>query len=52
MRWPRRSAVLDLLKARGQVSDEDFEGLRPSPFVNAGIRFIEEMPRCEGRNRL
>ena len=38
-------AVLDAVKAAGQVSDEDFEKTvgRISFFVNAGVRFIEEM---------
>jgi ethylmalonyl-CoA mutase len=37
-------AVLDEVKARGQVSDEDFPKVfgRISFFVNAGVRFIEE----------
>ncbi len=37
-------AVLDAVKERGQVSDEDFPKVfgRISFFVNAGIRFIEE----------
>lgn len=37
-------AVLDAVKAAGQVSDEDFEKTvgRISFFVNAGVRFIEE----------
>ncbi|MEQ6900128.1 protein meaA [Nocardioides sp. YIM 152588] len=37
-------AVLDTVKAAGQVSDEDFEKVvgRISFFVNAGVRFIEE----------
>lgn len=37
-------AVLDAVKATGQVSDEDFEKVvgRISFFVNAGVRFIEE----------
>ena len=38
-------AVLDQVKASGQVSEEDFEKVvgRISFFVNAGVRFIEEM---------
>ena len=38
-------AVLDQVKASGQVSDEDFEKTvgRISFFVNAGVRFVEEM---------
>ncbi|WP_296601956.1 protein meaA, partial [Nocardioides sp.] len=37
-------AVLDAVKAAGQVSDDDFEKVvgRISFFVNAGVRFIEE----------
>src|SRR5882757_4019713 len=37
-------AVLDEVKARGQVSDQDFPKVfgRISFFVNAGVRFIEE----------
>jgi ethylmalonyl-CoA mutase len=37
-------AVLDEVKARGQVADEDFPRVfgRISFFVNAGVRFIEE----------
>lgn len=37
-------AVLDAVKAAGQVSDEDFEKTvgRISFFVNAGVRFVEE----------
>src|SRR4051812_9999834 len=37
-------AVLDEVKARGQVADEDFPKVfgRISYFVNAGVRFIEE----------
>src|ERR671930_849839 len=37
-------AVLDEVKARGQVSDDDFPKVfgRISFFVNAGVRFIEE----------
>ncbi len=38
-------AVLDAVKARGEVSDEDFPKVvgRISFFVNAGIRFVTEM---------
>lgn len=38
-------AVLDQVKASGQVSDDDFEKVvgRISFFVNAGVRFVEEM---------
>jgi (2R)-ethylmalonyl-CoA mutase len=38
-------AVLDQVKASGQVSDEDFGKVvgRISFFVNAGVRFVEEM---------
>ncbi|MBF4162807.1 protein meaA [Nocardioides acrostichi] len=38
-------AVLDQVKASGQVSEADFERVvgRISFFVNAGVRFIEEM---------
>ncbi|HWI44416.1 MAG TPA: protein meaA [Nocardioides sp.] len=38
-------AVLDQVKASGQVSEEDFEKTvgRISFFVNAGVRFVEEM---------
>jgi (2R)-ethylmalonyl-CoA mutase len=38
-------AVLDAVKDSGQVSDEDFEKVvgRISFFVNAGVRFVEEM---------
>jgi (2R)-ethylmalonyl-CoA mutase len=38
-------AVLDRVKASGQVSEEDFEKVvgRISFFVNAGVRFVEEM---------
>ncbi|WP_374107409.1 protein meaA [Nocardioides sp. cx-169] len=37
-------AVLDQVKASGQVSEEDFEKVvgRISFFVNAGVRFVEE----------
>jgi ethylmalonyl-CoA mutase len=38
-------AVLDAVQASGQVSEEDFEQVvgRISFFVNAGVRFVEEM---------
>ncbi|MFC6286604.1 protein meaA [Nocardioides sp. GCM10027113] len=38
-------AVLDAVKASGQVGEEDFEKVvgRISFFVNAGVRFVEEM---------
>jgi (2R)-ethylmalonyl-CoA mutase len=38
-------AVLDAVKASGQVSEEDFGKVvgRMSFFVNAGVRFVEEM---------
>jgi (2R)-ethylmalonyl-CoA mutase len=38
-------AVLDRVKSSGQVSDADFEKVvgRISFFVNAGVRFVEEM---------
>jgi (2R)-ethylmalonyl-CoA mutase len=38
-------AVLDAVKDSGQVSDDDFEQVvgRISFFVNAGVRFVEEM---------
>jgi len=38
-------AVLDQVKTSGQVSDDDFEKVvgRISFFVNAGVRFVEEM---------
>ena len=38
-------AVLDQVKASGQVSEDDFEKVvgRISVFVNAGVRFVEEM---------
>jgi (2R)-ethylmalonyl-CoA mutase len=55
-------AVLDTVKARGQVADEDFPKVfgRVSFFVNAGVRFIEEHAKLRamtdlweeiGRNR-
>ncbi len=38
-------AVLDAVKASGQVSEDDFDKVvgRISFFVNAGVRFVEEM---------
>lgn len=38
-------AVLDAVKASGQVAEEDFDKVvgRISFFVNAGVRFVEEM---------
>ena len=55
-------AVLDEVKARGQVADEDFPKVfgRISFFVNAGVRFVEEHAKLRamtemwewiGRNR-
>jgi (2R)-ethylmalonyl-CoA mutase len=40
-------AVLDAIKARGTVTHEEFEACvgRVSFFVNAGIRFVEEMSK-------
>ncbi|MCO5316434.1 MAG: protein meaA [Solirubrobacterales bacterium] len=47
-------AVLDEVKARGQVSDADFPKVfgRISFFVNAGIRFIEEIAKLKTMGRL
>src|SRR5512132_204836 len=47
-------AVLDEVKARGQVADEDFPKVfgRISFFVNAGIRFIEEHAKLRAMGRL
>ncbi len=47
-------AVLDEVKARGQVSDEDFPRVfgRISYFVNAGVRFIEEIAKLKAMGRL
>jgi len=47
-------AVLDEVKARGQVSEEDFPKVfgRISFFVNAGIRFIEEIAKLKTMGRL
>ena len=46
-------AVLDEVKARGQVSDEDFPKVfgRISFFVNAGVRFIEEHAKLRAMTR-
>jgi (2R)-ethylmalonyl-CoA mutase len=47
-------AVLDEVKARGQVSDQDFPKVfgRISFFVNAGVRFIEEHAKLRAMGRL
>jgi (2R)-ethylmalonyl-CoA mutase len=47
-------AVLDEVKSRGQVSDEDFPRVfgRISFFVNAGVRFIEEHAKLRAMGRL
>ncbi|MDR6172934.1 (2R)-ethylmalonyl-CoA mutase [Nocardioides zeae] len=47
-------AVLDAVKAAGQVSEEDFEKVvgRISFFVNAGVRFVEEMSKMRAFVRL
>ncbi|MBJ7354263.1 MAG: protein meaA [Thermoleophilaceae bacterium] len=47
-------AVLDSVKARGQVSDEDFPKVfgRISFFVNAGIRFVEEHAKLRAMGKL
>jgi len=47
-------AVLDEVKARGQVSDEDFPKVfgRISFFVNAGVRFIEEIAKLKAMGRI
>src|SRR4051812_18378540 len=47
-------AVLDAVKASGQVSEDDFEKVvgRISFFVNAGVRFIEEMCKMRAFARL
>jgi (2R)-ethylmalonyl-CoA mutase len=46
--------LLDLIKERGRFSDEDFERCvgRISFFVNAGIRFIEEMCKMRAFSEL
>lgn len=47
-------AVLDAVKSRGQVSDEDFPKVfgRISFFVNAGIRFVEEHAKLRAMGRI
>src|SRR5512134_861037 len=47
-------AVLDEVKARGQVADDDFPKVfgRISFFVNAGVRFIEEHGKLRAMGRL
>src|SRR5436305_3990294 len=47
-------AVLDEVKARGQVADEDFPKVfgRISFFVNAGVRFIEEHAKLRAMGEL
>jgi (2R)-ethylmalonyl-CoA mutase len=47
-------AVLDAVKARGQVTDEDFPRVfgRISFFVNAGVRLIEEHAKLRAMTRL
>ena len=47
-------AVLDEVKARGQVADGDFPKVfgRISFFVNAGVRFIEEHAKLRAMGRL
>jgi len=47
-------AVLDAVKERGQVSEEDFPKVfgRISFFVNAGIRFIEEHAKLRAMGEL
>src|ERR687891_841527 len=47
-------AVLDEVKARGQVADEDFPKVfgRISFFVNAGVRFIEEHAKLRAMGRI
>ena len=47
-------AVLDQVKASGQVSEEDFERVvgRISFFVNAGVRFVEETCKMRAFVRL
>jgi (2R)-ethylmalonyl-CoA mutase len=47
-------AVLDAVKASGQVSEEDFERVvgRISFFVNAGVRFVEETCKMRAFARL
>ncbi len=47
-------AVLDEVKARGQVAEEDFPKVfgRISFFVNAGVRFIEEHAKLRAMSQL
>ena len=47
-------AVLDEVKARGQIAEEDFPKVfgRISFFVNAGVRFIEEHAKLRALTRL
>jgi (2R)-ethylmalonyl-CoA mutase len=47
-------AVLDAVKERGQVKDEDFPKVfgRISFFVNAGIRFVEEHAKLRAMGQL
>ncbi len=47
-------AVLDAVKAAGQVSDDDFEKTvgRISFFVNAGVRFVEETCKMRAFNQM
>jgi len=47
-------AVLDEVKARGQVAEEDFPKVfgRISFFVNAGIRLVEEVAKLRAMGRL
>ncbi len=47
-------AVLDEVKARGQVSEEDFPKVfgRISFFVNAGVRFVEEHAKLRAMTRM
>jgi (2R)-ethylmalonyl-CoA mutase len=47
-------AVLDEVRKRGQVAEEDFPKVfgRISFFVNAGIRFVEEIAKLKAMGRL
>jgi (2R)-ethylmalonyl-CoA mutase len=47
-------SVLDAVKASGQVADDDFGQVvgRMSFFVNAGVRFVEEMCKMRAFGRL
>jgi ethylmalonyl-CoA mutase len=47
-------AVLDEVRARGQVTEEDFPKVfgRISFFVNAGVRFVEEHAKLRAMTRL